>query len=90
MERERDGAGERPHRERLGHARRPFEQHVPVDEQPDEHAVDEPLLADDDAADLGEQRLDERAARADQVRGCAVHAVSGVSLRPPRRTGARA
>ncbi len=52
--------GQRADRERLGQPGNALEQQMPVREHPDHHAVEQVILADDDLADLGEQRLDDR------------------------------
>jgi hypothetical protein len=93
VEREGERARQRPHGERLGHAGRPLEQHVPVHQQADQHAVHEPVLPDDDAAHLREQRLDEGAAfgdgRVGRLRGWG-HRGAPVSPRARSRRCARA
>ena len=49
--------GERAHGERLGQARNAFEQHVAVGQQPDQQALDQLFLADDDVGDFLPQRF---------------------------------
>ena len=69
---------ERAHRRRLGEARHALDQHVAAGEEADQQAVDELALADDDAADLVEELLQ------DGRRIEAAH-----RQRPPRRRPAR-
>ena len=51
-ERTADDLGEGLDGERLGDAGHAFEQHVPLGQQADQHALDQPVLADDDSLDL--------------------------------------
>ncbi len=44
--------GQRAHQQRLAQARHAFQQAMPADEQAGQHAVDDLVVADDDAADL--------------------------------------
>ncbi len=74
--------------QRLGEAGHAFEQDVPAREQADEDALDHVLLADDDLADLVEDRVHEGALALDQVvddTDVVVH-----SLAPRRRFVGRA
>ncbi|SPD86340.1 conserved protein of unknown function [Micropruina glycogenica] len=54
--------GEAAHRERFGHARDAFEQHVPLGQQSDHQLLDHVLLADDHPLHLGD-RLAQHAGR---------------------------
>jgi hypothetical protein len=55
LERQGHYGGEGLGQERLRGARHPFEQHVPLAQQAHEHEIDDVLLPDDDAIDLGPQ-----------------------------------
>ncbi len=61
--------GERLHRQRLREAGHAFEQHVAVGEQPDQQAVDQGLLPDDDRLDLADHVAEERAVLLDAIVG---------------------
>jgi hypothetical protein len=63
-----DGLGERADGERLGEAGDAFEEDVAVAEEADEQAVDEVLLADDDASDLFTESRHPSAGGVDGVR----------------------
>ena len=54
-------AGQRLDRQGLGQPRHALEQHVPVGEQPDQQAVDQVLLADDDLGHPRQEIGDEAA-----------------------------
>ncbi len=49
--------GERADRKRLGQAGNAFEQHVSAGQEAEDEPIDELALPDDDAADLGVERL---------------------------------
>ena len=95
-----DRARERLERQRLGEAGHAFEQHMPAGEQRDEQAIDQGMLADDDAADLGAQRVDPAGCVAncgldgadigrDRARRAAVEGVAEQALGGRRNEGGR-
>ena len=81
-----DGAGEGPHRQRLGQTRHPLEQHVPIGQEPDDEALEHGPLSHDHLAELGHQITDDATFLGDELGGWHTRTGAGIGRESVRKS----